>query len=565
MKFLFVSICTLLLVIEGFGQTPSFVSPVNIPLVLNGNFGEIRSNHFHAGIDIKTNGMTGLPVFSIADGVISRISVSATGYGKTLYIDHPSGYTSVYAHLDRFIPEIEKWVKEQQYLLQRFEVNLEPSPTLFRFSKGEQIAFSGNTGSSAGPHLHFEIRKTESQHPVNPLLLGFNIIDTSKPVVTGLFIYPLDDNSHVKSGNKKQKFALTLQNGVYRIKDLNEAIPVWGNIGFGIEATDYLDASWSKCGIFKLEIRVDSLLVNSFTIDELAYEKMRAMNSHIDYEEFVSTKRRIQKTYIEPGNRLDIYSNSVNSGIVNLSDGAKHRINISVFDVAMNRSEIVFWVQCTKPVVFPEKKYAAFFKFDRKNKFETDDVELVIPEEALYTDVKFTYKRLPKTVGIYSDLHQLHDNNVPLHNYAEVKIKASHLPEHLRHKAIICLTDAQGTPKTSLGGEYSFGWIKTETRNLGTMCIAVDTIAPRIKPLSFSEQNTLTEKNRIRFKITDNLSGIKTYNGFIDGSWVLFEYDAKSNTITYHFDEKIAPGKKHQLKLVIEDAKANKREYTASF
>ncbi|HNZ71556.1 MAG TPA: M23 family metallopeptidase, partial [Prolixibacteraceae bacterium] len=160
MKFLFISICTLFLVIEGFCQTPSFVSPVNIPLVLNGNFGEIRSNHFHAGIDIKTNGATGLPVFSISDGVVSRISVSATGYGKTLYIDHPSGYTSVYAHLDRFIPEIEKWVKEQQYQLQRFEVNLEPSPTLFRFSKGEQIAFSGNTGSSAGPHLHFEIRKT---------------------------------------------------------------------------------------------------------------------------------------------------------------------------------------------------------------------------------------------------------------------------------------------------------------------------------------------------------------------------------------------------------------------
>lgn len=565
MKFLFISICTLFLVIEGFGQTPSFVSPVNIPLVLNGNFGEIRSNHFHAGIDIKTNGATGLPVFSISDGVVSRISVSATGYGRTLYIDHPSGYTSVYAHLDCFILEIEKWVKEQQYQLQRFEVNLEPSPTLFRFSKGEQIAFSGNTGSSAGPHLHFEIRKTESQHPVNPLLLGFNIKDTSKPVVTGLFIYPLDDNSHVKSVNKKQKFALTLQNGVYRIKDSNEAIPVWGNIGFGIEATDYLDASWSKCGIFKLEIRVDSLLVNSFTIDELAYEKSRQMNSHIDFEEFVSTKRRIQKTYIEPGNRLDIYSNIVNNGIVNISDGAKHKISISVFDAAMNRSEIVFSVLATKPVAFPEKKYAAYFNFDRKNKFEAKDVELILPEEALYTDVKFTYKRLPKTVGIYSDLHQLHDNTVPLNNYAEVKIKATRLPEHLRHKAIICLADAQGTPKTSLGGEYSFGWIKTETRNLGTMCIAVDTIAPRIRPLSFSEQNTLTEKDRIRFKITDNLSGIKTYNGFIDDTWVLFEYDAKSNTITYRFDEKIVRGKKHQLKVVIEDAKANKREYLTSF
>jgi hypothetical protein len=546
-------------------QNRGFGLPVTIPIVLNGNFCEIRSNHFHAGIDIKTNGTTGLPVFSIDNGCVSRISVSSTGYGNAIYVEHPSGYTSVYGHLERFSPAIEKWVKEQQYSQERFEVNLEPEAYLFNVKKGEQIAISGNTGSSAGPHLHFEVRKTADQHPVNPLLNGYVIKDNSKPVAENLYIYALSVDGHVKGSNKKQRFSLVSQNGTFKIKEVIEPIPVWGAIGFGVEATDYLDGNWSKCGIYKLELWVDSLLINSFAFDELAYERMRHLNSHIDYEESVVNNRKVQKAYIDPGNLLSIYSNTVNRGICNFDDGKKHRVRILLFDAALNKSEVTFSVQSTKPASFPEKKFTALFRFDRKNKFENDEVELVIPEETLFTDLKFEYNKLPKSKGIYSAIHQLHFNTVPLGKYATIKINADMVPDDLKDKALICQLNTATGSMVNLGGEYSMGWIKTETRTLGNMCIAIDSVAPKITALSFGEKNTFNDPGQLRFKITDNLSGIKSYNGYIDDEWVLFEYDAKSNTIRYKFDEHIPKGKKHQIKLIVEDSKANAKEYSNTF
>jgi hypothetical protein len=545
-------------------QQPDFIFPLNIPIQLNGNFGEIRANHFHAGIDIKTNGTTGLPLFSIEEGFVSRISVSPTGYGKALYIEHPSGHTSVYGHLEKFTPEIEKWVKEQQYTLQHFDVNLEPDANLFRFKKGDKVAFSGNSGSSAGPHLHFEIRKTANQHPVNPLISAYKIPDNAKPVAENLYIYPLNEESSVNGSSKKQKFDLSLQNGVYRLRE-KTVITLWGEIGFGIEATDYLDGNWSKCGIYKLEIWVDSLLINSFTIDELAFEKSRHLNSHIDYEEFILSRNSVHKTFIDPGNMLEIYDYTINRGIYTFIDGEKHSVIISLYDANGNKSDVEFKVRSIKTTPFPKKNYTALFRWDRKNKFENDEVELLIPEDVLFTDLKFEYAQLPTVSGIYSNIHHLHNPTIPLNKNIEVKIKANMLPEELRDKAVICQIELPGKKLFNLGGNYSFGWIKTETRNLGNMCIAVDTIAPKITALSLSEKNTLTETTQIRFKITDNLSGIKQYNGYIDDKWVLFEYDAKSNIISYKFDEHIEKGQKHQLKLIVEDSKQNKKEYLNTF
>jgi hypothetical protein len=546
-------------------QNPDFVSPINIPIILNGNFGELRANHFHAGIDIKTNGSAGLPVSAIQNGFVSRISVSSVGYGKVLYIEHPSGYTSVYGHLQKFSPEIEKWVREQQYEQQEFEADLEPKKNQFPVKKGEKIAFSGNSGSSGGPHLHFEIRKTETEHPVNPLILGYNIKDVSKPVVENLFIYPLSDESNIQSSNKKQKFSLVLMNGKYHIKGPVELIKGWGELGFGVDASDYLDGNWSKCGIYKLELWVDTLLMNSFTIDELDYDKMRQSNSQMDYEEFIKTKRKVHKTFIDPGNKLSIYKNSINRGIFNFNDGKKHKVKIFLFDAAMNKSEIVFYVQSTNKIPFPKEEFTALFRYDRSNDFENDEVELELPDEALFTDLKFKYKKLPGNAKIYSNIHRIQNNLVPLNKDAEIEIKPISLPENLRDKALIALIEMPGNSYFSLGGKYSFGWVKSTTRVFGDMCIVVDTIAPKITPLSITENKTLSEAGQIRFRIKDNLSGIKKYQGFIDDNWVLFEYDAKSNLITYHFDEYITKKKQHQLKLVVTDQKENQNVYRATF
>jgi len=548
-----------------YSQNPDFASPINIPIILNGNFGEIRANHFHAGIDIKTNGTTGLPVSAIQDGIVSKISISSVGYGKVIYIDHPSGYTSVYGHLNKFSPEIEKWVREQQYKQKKYEVNLEPKSDQFSVKKGENIAFSGNTGNTAGPHLHFELRKTDTQHPVNPLLLGFDVKDDSKPVAQNLYVYPLSYESNVQNSNKKQKLNLALINGTYHIKVPGEVIKGWGKLGFGVDAIDYFDGDQSKCGIYKLEYWVDSLLMNTFIIDELNYDKMRQLNSHIDYEEFMKTRKMIHKTFIDPGNNLSIYRNPINRGVFNFDVGKKHKVRIVFYDAALNKSEVQFYLQSTSKIIFQDVEFTKLFRYDSSNEFENDEVELELPEEALFTDLKFKYKMIPGNPKIYSNIHRIHNNMVPLNKYADIKIKPITLPENLRDKALIAIIDIPTNSISSLGGEYSFGWVKSTTRVFGDMCVVVDTIAPRITPLSISEKKTLTEAGKIRFRITDNLSGINEYNGYIDDKWVLFEYDAKNNLITYHFDEYISKGKRHQIKLTVSDQKENKNEYSATF
>ncbi len=547
-----------------FGQKYDFVPPVKIPLILNGSFGELRSNHFHGGIDIRTNGTTGIPVYSIADGYVSRVSVSSSGYGNALYITHPSGYTSVYAHLDKFSKEIAEWVKNQQYSEEEFEVNLFPGWGRLSVNKGEEIARSGNSGSSGGPHLHFEIRETDSEHPTNPLFYGFKINDKSKPVVSNLYVYPLSDKSHVQKSFKKQRFELVFFNGAYRPKG-QATISGWNKLGFGIDAVDYLDGNWSKCGIYKMELFVDSLLINSFEMDELDFGKMRYLNSHIDYEEFIRSGKKIHKTFIDQGNKLGIYKKTKNRGIFDFDDGKKHDVLIVISDVAGNSTKIIFNVLSTEEIAEPKEEYTKLFEYDSDNSFENEEVQLDIPEGALFSDLKFNYKKLSAIAKSYSAIHRLQNRYTPLYRSVDIKIKPVSLPERLQDKALLAIVDVTKGSFSSVGGEYSFGWVKASTKTFGDFCVVVDTVAPSITPLSIKDKKTLMEPGQIRFKIKDNLSGIKKYAGFIDDKWVLFEYDEKSAVIKYRFDEHISKGKQHKIRLLIDDHKRNQNVYEASF
>ena len=546
-------------------QEMGFVSPVNIPMELTGNFGELRQNHFHAGIDIRTNGATGLPVSSIADGFISRISVSPSGYGKALYVTHPNGYTSVYAHLEHFMPEIESWVREQQYRSQSFGLNLYPDSGLFPVKKGERIGFSGNSGSSGGPHLHFEIRDTRSEHPVNPLRLDYHIKDTRAPVSKNLIVYPLDDESSIEGSDTKILFPLVLADGAYRIKG-KTALRGWGKLGFGFEAIDYFDANWSSCGIYRAELWIDGEMIHSFRFDELNYNEMRYINSHIDYEERILQKRYVHKTFLDPGNHLSVYEKSRYSDGYTFDDEQTHEVRIVLTDISGNNSKLLFTIVPEKNGVKAKRtERKGLLPYDRENRIEKKDLVLTLPSGALYTDLDFLYEVSEGRTGTFSKMHQLHSPLTPLHRKCSLSIKADHLSETLADRALIAHYDPDLNRYNSVGGTYEQGWVHAETDRFGTYCILVDTINPSIIPLSIKDKNSLTENNRIRFRIKDQLSGIERYSGYLDGEWVLFEYDPKNNLITYWFDNRMKKGIQHTLRLQVEDGKGNQAEYSASF
>ncbi|MEL7587970.1 MAG: M23 family metallopeptidase [Prolixibacteraceae bacterium] len=541
-----------------------FAPPVKIPMLLTGNFGELRSNHFHSGIDIKTQGRTGLPVYSAAEGFLSRIFVSPGGFGLALYIEHPNGTTTVYGHLLKLRDDLQAYLREAQYDDESFAVDLSVPRGKFVFKKGDLIAYSGNSGSSGGPHVHFEIRDTDTEKPLNPLLWNFGVKDVLPPTIQSVMLYPLSDNAHVSGKSYPQRIDAVLVNGVYHLKS-DPVLNVYGEIGFGVQALDYLTGSWNKCGVYEINLLADNKPVTVFRVDQLRFEETRYINSHIDYAHYRKYNRRLHKSWIEPGNRLSNYPVREHNGRINLSDGKVHEIKYLIKDVYGNESRLAFNVT-SKPMPVTRPKEAGIPVFYNKTfSIDEEGIEAEFESGTFYADFSFDFKKLPSSASFYSPLFKLHHDQVPVHQYYELKIKPVNLPSHLREKALIAAVDPKTGQKWSLGGGYSFGWIEANVRQLGHFAVTVDTIAPTITPLNI-QNNTLSNRSKISFKIRDELSGINSYRGELNGKWILFEYDAKNNLIEYYFDTtRVSPGKIQRLKLIVADAKGNKKTYETSF
>lgn len=541
----------------------SFASPLKPPFLFSGNFGELRPAHFHSGLDFRTQGRTGLPVFAVKDGYISRIGVSATGYGNALYMNHPDGTTSVYGHLEKFHPDIRKYVMDEQYDRENFQVNLYPPAGKFRFKKGEIIAWSGNSGSSGGPHLHFEIRNTKSERVSNPIFYNFGIKDNSKPKITALYVYPLSGSSNVGEQRNKKRFETVPVTDGYRITN-NQAIPLFGKIGFGIQAEDYFNGVGLKCGIYGATISCDGNKVFGFKMDNFSFDQTRYANSQADYEEYVLSKRWIQRLYKQPGNHLDIYTPPGKNGVFDLEDGKSHQFEITVFDAHQNKTTLKFRTISKKSQLPVKKITGKPFLADRQNEFENNKIKVIIPAGALYDHIDFTWKPSPQPAGCYSEIHHVHTKTVPLNSPYSLAIKCSSIPEELRDKALIVSVDPASGRKTAIGGAYSAGWVTASTNVFGSFSVTTDTKPPVISSLSIKGNKVLTNPSKVQFKITDDLSGIKSYRGEIDGNWVLFEYDGKSATLSYTFDkERMVFGKSHLLRLVVTDNRDNRAEYKA--
>ena len=547
---------------------PDFRSPVDFPIYLSSNFGEIRKDHFHSGIDIKTQGVIGKKIYSTGKGYISRINVSPNGFGKVLYITHPDGYVTVYAHLSNFNPKIEEFVKQNQHRRKIHRINLFPIPNRFPVSKGEIIGLSGNTGRSQGPHLHFEVRDAKNEHPLNPLLFNFDIEDNMNPKIISLFIYPLSGTSHVNQQTKKKRYLTKGNNGRY-ILNSDHPIPVWDKIGFGIETLDYLNHSWNKCGVYSIEVLIDGEQTYYHEMDEFSFGETRYVNSFIDYGEKVRNNKNIHCTFVAPNNNLSIYKALKNNGIIQLTDQQVHEISIFVKDAYQNTSNLKFLVRSIKvdTLVYEKVKtdYTRIMPYNLDNTYFHNDFKIVIPKGSLYDTLFFRYAKTPAIPGSFSQTHHVHNRYVPVHKPFSLWIKPDSLPKGYEMNLLIASINKENEV-SAVGGKWDGKGVEVQTREFGKFFIVADTVPPEIRPVNIKNHTDLSGKSSIRFVVTDNLSGIHSYNGFIDNEWVLFEYDPKNDLVFYTFDEKrLEKGKNHELVLTIIDGKDNISVYYAKF
>ena len=536
-----------------------FRPPVEIPVFLSANFCELRTDHFHSGIDIKTRGTTGEKVVAAADGYIYLIIVSPTGFGKALYMRHPSGYSTVYAHLDSFNPEIEEYVKRHQYQNKSYSVRLYPPKERFVFKQGELIGYSGNTGSSAGPHLHFEVRKSAGEKPINPLIFNFGVEDNLKPLIEKLVIYPATKSTRINGSSNKLVVNTTGRNGIYKLPG-NTTIRIKGTAGFGISCRDLMNNTSNKFGVNYIELTIDS--VQWFTCDlcEFDFSETRYINAHIDYEAAVRSNIWIHKTFVLPNDRLSMYRHYMNNGLYDFSDGLTHKIKITVKDGYGNTSVLNFDVR-SELVPVTENNQATeniredytIMPYGKSNTFKSEGIIVNIPRGALYDTLYFRYSAERSNHRFLSPVHQVHDRFTPVHKEFTLSIRPDSIPAAGPSKLLIVRIDEKKN-LIPAGGTYFTGFITTSVNQFGNYAIAVDTVPPLIIPVNFTQNSDLTPLKEIRIKITDNLSGIKEYTGLIDGEWALFEYDPKRDLIFYKFDEeRISKGSKHNLNLTVTD------------
>ncbi len=549
---------------ELFDQYPKdyFMPPVAGPLHMTGTCGELRSNHFHAGTDL--DGQVGNPVFAAADGFIDRIKVLQSGYGNVLYVKHPNGYTTVYAHLDRFSSEVQRYVKENQYRREHFQIELTPPDGKFKVKKGQEIAKLGNSGSSSGAHLHFEIRNAASK-TLNPQLFGLPIVDNIPPDLRDMKVYFLNENRSVL-GSKA--FSL-LKDKKASGSTSEDTVLVGGwRIGFGIKTYDQSTGFKNENGVFSIALWADDQLAYEWKAESFDFGETRYLNAHIDY----SAKKRygawFNRCFVLPGNKLSNYTQTPSMGAITIYKEKPVKIGIKVTDAKGNSSLFVFWVKRDDSAMesFISEPYQIELPYDADSRYDVDGFSMVMPKGALYENLFFQYSTTPdESNGIYSSMHHVHDDKTPVQQYFDISIRPTNMPPELRSKAVIA-NCGDGKPD-NCGGTWVGDVLKTRVRNFGDYCIMADTEAPSIKPVIFTTD--MRKKKSMAFRISDNFAvsgtadGMK-YRGTVDGKWVMFEYDSKRARLTYDFDEHVGVGE-HVLKLSVVDDKGNERVFEGKF
>ncbi|MBL0357738.1 MAG: M23 family metallopeptidase [Chitinophagaceae bacterium] len=530
-----------------------FTWPVQATRALAANFGELRPNHYHMGLDCKTDQKQNVPVIAAADGYVAKVKIEPYGFGRCIYINHPNGLTTLYAHLNDFYPALEKYIKDQQYKMESWQLFLENIPAdLFPVKKGQFIAYSGNTGGSQGPHLHFEIRDTQTDKVLNPLLFGFPIQDNIPPAVMRLAVYDRTKSTYEQS---PRLYPIKKVKGIYQTVPAVIALPT-GKISFAITAVDRYTGSTNQNGIYEAGLYDNGQPVVGFQIDSISYDETRYMNAHIDFKLRTSGGPFVQHLSRLPGYNNGIYKEVSGDGVINTGDGETHQIKIAVKDTEGNTSVVEFAVRSTGTAA-AATPVQNMFKPGYLNVFENNNLCFYLAENELYDSLDFKVSPATGTHGGIAYL--LHSGNIPVHSFYPITIKNSTTDNPDR----MVMRRWWGSKDDYAKAVKEGDWYRSSFKALGNVELYEDLLAPTIAPVGFKEGMNAAKLNRIVFVVRDETEELRNFRAELDGKWLRFSND-KGKTFIYNFDEHCGDGE-HELKISVEDVAGNKTEKIYKF
>ena len=527
-------------------QEINFHTPIDAPFDLSGTFGEFRSR-FHTGIDFKSRGVQGQKIFSIEDGFVSRIEVNNYGYGKVIYIDHPNGYTSVYAHLRNFSPELNSYIKSELYKSQKNSIKKFPKKNEFIISKGSLIGYSGNTGRSFGPHLHFEIRETKNQDAINPLMFNYKYIDQERPIIRGLYIIN-EENSLVKKLPVRKKIS-KLNDSTY----ISEIIEYNGKIGLGLDIYDIQYKNlYNQNGIYKVELFIDSILSYSYQMDKIKFSENHFKKIMYDYQSLIERNKKVLKIYTPRNSNLSFLKKNSFDGIINSEDFKDSSITIKISDWNKNSSYLKFKIKSIDSKIKESPSEGIEILTTQNYTLNKNSSIIEIGKNTFYDDLLLN-------ISYESDTLNLGEEKNPFRS--SIKIK-------LPHRIIDTMRLRQSFVGKIVNNRVSYlsskkddSFIFTNTSSLGKYTVSIDTLKPEIRSINFKNNSNVKGKNSLRLRLKDELSGIKNYSSYLNGNWVLFEYEPKSNLIFHDLSDGVIKNGENELIIKYEDGVGNKGVY----